>query len=140
MVLVQKRPFFQVLFLANIGHENVLYDFLERKNAFLGYKTRSSKSRKIDIFPEGLAHGFSRKMTIFPIFFLGNIGQENVFYNILEQENAFLGYRKGLTHGFCRKMAIFPLFLRQNRPGKCFLRYSATKRRLSRLKNKKFKK
>ena len=69
MVLVQKRPFFQVLFLANIGHENVLYDFLERKNAFLGYKTRSSKSRKIDIFPEGLAHGFSRKMTIFPIFF-----------------------------------------------------------------------
>ena len=26
-------------------------------------------------------------------FFLGNIGQENVFYHILEQENAFLAYK-----------------------------------------------
>ena len=24
---------------------------------------------------------------------LGDIGQENVFYDILEQENAFLGYK-----------------------------------------------
>ena len=29
-------------------------------------------------------------MAIFPTFFLGNIGQENVFYDILEQKNAFL--------------------------------------------------
>ena len=28
-----------------------------------------------------------------PFFFLGNIGHENVFYNIFEQENAFLGYK-----------------------------------------------
>ena len=33
-------------------------------------------------------------MAIFPTFFLGNIGQENVFYDILEQKNAFLGYKK----------------------------------------------
>ena len=26
-------------------------------------------------------------------FFLGNIGQEKVFYDILERKNAFLGYR-----------------------------------------------
>ena len=26
-------------------------------------------------------------------FFLGNIGQENVFHDILEQKNAFLGYK-----------------------------------------------
>ena len=32
-------------------------------------------------------------MAIFPIFFLGNIGQENVFYDILERKNAFLGYK-----------------------------------------------
>ena len=32
-------------------------------------------------------------MVIFPTFFLGNIGQENVFYDILERENAFLGYK-----------------------------------------------
>ena len=30
-------------------------------------------------------------MAIFPPFFLANIGQENVFYDILEQKNAFLG-------------------------------------------------
>ena len=32
-------------------------------------------------------------MAIFPTFFLGNIGQENVFYDILERKNAFLGYK-----------------------------------------------
>ena len=33
-------------------------------------------------------------MAIFPtLFFLDNIGQENVFYDILEQKNAFLGYK-----------------------------------------------
>ena len=34
-------------------------------------------------------------MAIFPIsFFLGNIGKEIVFYNILERKNAFSGYKK----------------------------------------------
>ena len=33
-------------------------------------------------------------MAIFPIFFLGNIGQKNVFYDILEGKNACLGYKK----------------------------------------------
>ena len=32
-------------------------------------------------------------MAIFPTFFLGNIGKENVFYDILERKNAFLGYK-----------------------------------------------
>ena len=32
-------------------------------------------------------------MAIFTTAFLGNIGQENVFYNIVEQKNAFLGYK-----------------------------------------------
>ena len=32
-------------------------------------------------------------MAIFPTFFLGNIGQENVFYDILERKNTFLGYK-----------------------------------------------
>ena len=30
-------------FLGNNGHENVFYDILERKNAFLGYKTKKFK-------------------------------------------------------------------------------------------------
>ena len=46
------------------------------------------------MFPKGLTHGFGSKMTIFPtFFFLGNIGQENVFYNILERKKAFVGYK-----------------------------------------------
>ena len=33
-----------------------------------------------------------QKWSLFPPFFLGNIGKQNDFYDILEQENAFLGY------------------------------------------------
>ena len=33
------------------------------------------------------------KIGFFSIFFLGNIGRENVFYYILEQKNAFLGLK-----------------------------------------------
>ena len=58
----------------------------------MAIKTRSSKSRKIDIFPKGLTHGFGPQMAIFPIFFLANIGQKNVFYDIVERKNPFLGY------------------------------------------------
>ena len=32
-----------------------------------------------------------QKKVIFPTFFLGNIGQENVFYDILERKNTFFG-------------------------------------------------
>ena len=34
---------------------------------------------------------FCPKLAIFPFFFLGIIGQEKVFYDILERKNAFLG-------------------------------------------------
>ena len=70
MVLVQKWPFFPGFFLGFVGQENVFYDILERKNAFLGYKRRSSKRRKIDIFAKGLTHGFGPKMAIFFQLFL----------------------------------------------------------------------
>ena len=33
------------------------------------------------------------KMAISPTFSLGNVGQENVFYDILERKNACLGYK-----------------------------------------------
>ena len=68
-------------------------DFLERKKAFLGYKKRSSQFRKTGIFPKGLTHCFGPKMAIFSTFFLGNIDQENVFYDILEQKNDFLRHK-----------------------------------------------
>ena len=34
-----------------------------------------------------------KKWPFFKLFFLGNIGQENVFYDILERKNASLGYK-----------------------------------------------
>ena len=72
----------------------MFYDILERKNAFLGYKNNKFKSRKIEIFQKRLAHGFGQKMAISPsFFFFGNIGQENVFYDILERKNAFPAYK-----------------------------------------------
>ena len=57
----------------------------------MAIKRRSSKSRKIDIFQKGLTHGFGPQMAIFSIFFLTNIGQVKVFYDIVERKNAFLG-------------------------------------------------
>ena len=76
-----------------MGQDNVFFDILDRKNAFLVYKIKtSSNDRKIDILP------------------------------------------KGLTHAIGPKMANFlPFFLKEYRPGKCLLRYSGTKKRLSRL-------
>ena len=68
-------------------------------------------------------------------FFLGNIGQENVFYDILQRKNTF--FPKGLTYGFGPKMTIFPkIFLRQYRPGKFLLRYSRTKKSFQGYKKK----
>ena len=84
---------FPIFFLGNIGQDNVFYDILERKIAFLGHKNKKFKQSKIDIFPKGLTHDFGPKMAIFPSFFICNIGQENVFYDILERNNAFLGYK-----------------------------------------------
>ena len=44
---------------------------------------------------QGLTHAFGPKMAFFiELFFSRNIGQENVFYDILERKNASLGYKK----------------------------------------------
>ena len=148
MVLVQKWPFFPPFFLGNIGQENVFYDILERKNAFLGYKNKKFKKSKNWHFSKGVNPWFwSKNGHFFNFYFLGNIGQENDFYDILERKNAFLGpkntkfkksknwhFSKGVKPCFCSKYGHFSnLFLRQYRLGKCLLRYSRTKKRLSRL-------
>ena len=68
MVCVQKWPFLQLFVLLNIAQENIFYDMLGRKNAFLNYKNKKLKSRKIDIFPRWLTHGLCPKMAIFATF------------------------------------------------------------------------
>ena len=100
MVLVQKWPFFQLFFLGNIGLENVSYDILERKNAFLGYKKWKFKKSNNWHFSKGVNPWILSKIGHFPNFF----------------------------------------FFRQYRPGKCLLLYSATKNAFLGYKNKKFKK
>ena len=37
--------------------------------------------------------GLVQNWPFFHISFLGNLGQENLFYDILERINAFLGYK-----------------------------------------------
>ena len=83
-----------------------------------------------------------QKWPLFQLFFLGNIGQKKVFYDILEQKKAFLSYKresskrrkidifpKGLSYGFGPKMAIFLTFLfRQYRPRQFLLQYFRTKK------------
>ena len=46
MVLVQNWSFLNVFILDEIGQENVFYDIIEGKNAFLGYKNKKLKKLK----------------------------------------------------------------------------------------------
>ena len=146
MVLVKKWPFFHLFSLVNICQENVFFDILERKNTLLAYKNNGFKKSKNWDFSKGVNPWFWSKNGHFSMFFLfGNIGQENLIYNIPEQKNHFLAQKKTkfkksknwdfsnwLTHGFSQKMAIFRcLFFRQYRPGKCVWEYSTTQKRLS---------
>ena len=101
--------------------------FYIEKTTLQPIKTQSSKSRKIKIFPKGLTHGFGPKMALFPTFFLGNIGQENVFLRYSTSKKTPLQpiktrssktqkidiFPKGLTNGFGPKMDNFPTFFFQ---------------------------
>ena len=93
MVLVQIWPFFEFFFIGNICQENVFYDILERKNAFLGYKNKKFKREKNWHFSKGVNPWVWFKNGYFSTFFLGNIFQENVFYDILERKSASLAIK-----------------------------------------------
>ena len=90
---MQNSPNFPSFFLGNIGQENVFDGSLERKNAFLAYKNKKFKKSKNWYFCQVVNPWFwSENGRFSSLYFLGNIGQENVFYDILEEKNAFLGY------------------------------------------------
>ena len=94
MVLVEKWSFSQLFLLGNVSKENVFYDILERKNVFLDYKNKKFKKSKNWDFSKGVNAWFWSKNGHFSNFyFLGNVGQENVFYDILERKNTVLGYK-----------------------------------------------
>ena len=72
----------------------MFYDVLERKNAFLGYKIREvQKVEKLTFFQWGYFMGLVQNGPFVHHIFLGKIGQENVFYDILDRKDAFLGYK-----------------------------------------------
>ena len=68
MVLVQNWLFFHVFILGNIGQENVFYDILEWKNAFVGYKNENFKKSKNWEFSKGVSPWFWSKIGHFSIF------------------------------------------------------------------------
>ena len=140
--------FSKFLFLGNIGQENVFYDILERKNAFLSFKNKNFKKSKNWHFSKGVNPWFWFKTGHFSNFFFRQYRKENVFYDILERKNAFLSYKnmkfqksnnwhffEGVNPWFLSKNGHFSnfFFFMQYRSGKCLLRYSRTKKRLSKL-------
>ena len=141
--------FSSFFFKENISQKNVFHNILERKNAFQDYKNKKLKKWKNCHFCKGVNPWYWSKNGHFPnFFFLGNIGQKNVFYDILERKKAFQGYKKRkfkksknclfsiwVNAWFWSKNCHFSthFFFRKYRPGKCLLRYSRAKKRLSRL-------
>ena len=80
MVLVQKWLFCQLVCLGNISQEDVFCDILEQKDAFLDYKKKNLKKATNSHFSKGVNPWFWCKHGHFcNFFFLGNLGQENVF-------------------------------------------------------------
>ena len=69
MVWSKNGQFSNDFFLGNRGQENVFYDILERKNAFLGYKNKKLKKSKYWHFSKGVNPWFSSKHGHFSNFF-----------------------------------------------------------------------
>ena len=107
IVLVQKWPYFQLVFLGNIGQENVFYDILEQKNAFLGCENKKLKnSKKLAFLQKGLTHGCGPKMAIFTSFFFKQIQARKISLTIFQNEKTpFLEYKT--TSSKTRKIHIF---------------------------------
>ena len=134
------RTFF---FFGNKGKGNVFYDILERKIASQGYKNMKFKTSKKWHFSKEVNPYMVlvQKWPFFQFFFSGNIGQEKVSYDILNQKNVFLGFKnrkfkqsknwhffKRVNPWYWSKFGHFcNFFFSLYRPGKCLLRYSRTK-------------
>ena len=126
--MVQKWPFFQIFFLGNIGQENVFYDILQRKNAFLGYKNKKFKKSKNRHFFKGVNQWFWSENGLFSNFFFMAIQAKKMSFTIFYIEKTPLQTikRKFQT---VEKWTIFQLFFfRQYRPGKCLFTIFQTKK------------
>ena len=106
--------FSNFVFSGNIGQTNVFYDILERKNDFQGYQNKKLKKSKNWHLSKRVNPLFWSKNGHFSnFFFSGHIGQANVFYDILERNNDFLGYKKKEVEKV-EKLTFFPWFWFKN--------------------------
>ena len=123
-----KWSYFQLFFFRQCRPGKCILRYSRtKKTPFQTIKTKTSKSRKLDIFPKRLTHAFSPKMAIFPTFFFQEIqARKNSFTIFQNEKTAFQAtksrssksrkfdiFPKGLTHAFSPKMAIFPTFIFQ---------------------------
>ena len=75
--------------------KNVKFGLFLPQNKTKKKCVKKFKKSKNCHFSKGVNPWFRSKMgNFFHLFFLGIIGQENVFNYILERKNAFLGYKK----------------------------------------------
>ena len=125
MVLVQKWPFFQLKQGKCLILDNVFYDILQRKNAFLGYKNKKFKKSNNRHFSKGVNRLFWYKKVHFSNIFFQPVQARNMSFTIFQNERTpfqaikttssksrkMVIFPKGLTHGFRLKIAIFPTFL-----------------------------
>ena len=102
MVLVKNWPFFQLLFLGQIGREQLFGNVLNRIIAFLYCKNININRRKICIFPKGIVHNF-----------LGKIGRNDLldiriapldYKNINIKRSQNLQFSKGVSPWFWSKI------------------------------------
>ena len=92
----------------------------------------------MDFFLKGLVHDFGQKLVIFPDFYFREnkaekcvLNQKKVFYDILDDRNAFLDYKINklkksknwdFSKGVCQKLLIFPdFYFKENKAEKCVL-------------------
>ena len=145
-----KNGHFSNFFFQTIQGRKMSFTILwNEKKAFQAIKTRRSKGRKIDIFLKGLTHGFGPKMPISPTFFFQAIQARKMSFTIFYNEKIPFQpinttssksekidiFFKGVYPWFWQKNGHFSTFVlfRQYGQGMCLLRYSTTKKRLSRL-------
>ena len=132
---LEKWQFFDFLnFFFYSQDGRFLFLNIENKDVFLAYNNKKIKKSKNCNFSKGVNPWFwSKRGLFFNFFFLSNIEQENVFYDILERKIAFVGYKnkklkksvncdysKGVNPWFLyKKWPFFQLpFARQYRPEK----------------------
>ena len=145
MVLVKNGHFSNLLFLGNIGQENVFYGILESKNNFLfDKKKKVQKVENLTFFQRGQSTVLVKNGLFLTYFFQAIQARIMCFMIFQNEKKTFQAikirssksrkiaiFSKGIDHGFGQKWPFFQLIIfRQYRLGKCVLWYSRIEKQL----------